>query len=61
MMKSFISNLQKKHPQKRLKDPVCGMEITDDISFVHNGETHFFCSNYCRQQFEKEPDRYVGK
>lgn len=44
------------------KDPVCGMRMTDGITCVYKNQSYFFCSDHCREQFEKEPERYiVGK
>ena len=35
------------------KDPVCGMTV-DEATALHaerNGETFYFCSDHCRQEF----------
>jgi len=45
------------------KDPVCGMEIEKDIakgSVEHMGKTFFFCSEECKNKFEKEPMKYMN-
>ncbi len=48
---------------KAVKDHVCGMTISPsqarDFS-VYHGTTYHFCSRACREQFEREPERYVG-
>jgi len=43
-------------------DPVCGMTVNPDSaagSFVHDGETYYFCSNHCLQKFIKDPERFT--
>lgn len=43
-------------------DPVCGMRIsraTAGAQTDYRGHPYFFCTNECRQRFEKEPLRYV--
>lgn len=43
-------------------DPVCGMELTsgDAVATVqHGGKTYYFCSDECRERFEKQPTVYT--
>ena len=61
MFRIFFRKFKKDLPRKRLKDPVCGMEATNDIIFEYKGRTYFFCSDHCRSQFEKEPERFIAK
>jgi YHS domain-containing protein len=38
-------------------DPVCGMQVEKDLAparTTFDGATVFFCSDHCRQRFEKE-------
>ncbi len=49
------------------KDPVCGMDVSINKA-EKSGEkskyrdvTYFFCSGECKQQFDKNPDRYMKK
>ncbi len=45
-------------------DPVCGMQVDPDEAAgtsEHNGETVYFCSLGCKQQFDATPERYVGQ
>ncbi len=45
-----------------LKDPVCGMEITYENAQArseYNGQTYYFCSLGCKEDFDREPERYV--
>jgi Cu+-exporting ATPase len=51
-------------PQERTaltRDPVCGMTVepTTASHMEHNGSTYYFCSDGCRAEFEKRPDRYA--
>lgn len=42
------------------KDPVCGMIVLpgNALTAVWNGETVYFCSDYCRDKFQQNPVRY---
>lgn len=51
----------KNFPKKSLKDPVCGMFSTDEITLEYQGNMYAFCSDHCRQQFQKEPEIYIEK
>ena len=48
---------------KRFRDPVCGMELpagrARDFA-VHKDVTYQFCSTACKEQFEREPERYLA-
>jgi P-type Cu+ transporter len=44
-------------------DPVCGMALEPQsavASRLHQGETHYFCSERCVQQFDAAPEAYTG-
>lgn len=44
------------------RDPVCGMSLTTlvpELSIQHRGQTHAFCSAYCRDRFLASPQRYL--
>ncbi len=46
------------------KDPVCGMEVDKNKAQEkanYQGKTYWFCSKQCRQEFEKNPQRYATK
>ena len=46
------------------KDFVCGMEIDKTKSAGHydyKGKTYHFCSESCRDEFSKDPDRFLRK
>src|SRR4030042_4193462 len=45
-----------------IQDPVCGMESEPQSAFSkreHTGQTFYFCSQSCVDQFDKDPHRYV--
>jgi P-type Cu+ transporter len=45
-----------------VRDPVCGMEIEPQSTFAHRehmGQTFYFCSRSCADQFDKDPHHYV--
>ncbi|NIO39109.1 MAG: HAD-IC family P-type ATPase, partial [Burkholderiales bacterium] len=39
-------------------DPICGMQVDEqtDLTFTRGGQTFYFCSNHCRQQFVAKAD-----
>jgi Cu+-exporting ATPase len=44
------------------KDFVCGMEIDQQKSagsFDYKGRTYHFCSESCRDQFSKNPEKFL--
>ncbi len=45
-----------------LKDPVCGMEVTYENAQArseYDGQTYYFCSLDCKEQFDRNPEQYV--
>jgi len=50
-----------------VKDPVCGSDVAvrkaekTGRTSVYQGKTYYFSSLECKQQFDKNPDRYVEK
>jgi YHS domain-containing protein len=47
-----------------MRDPVCDMEVDIDRSGAvqkseYKGQTYSFCSSMCKEQFDKEPERYL--
>ena len=44
------------------KDFVCGMEMDEKESgsrFDYKGKTYFFCSDECRDEFKKSPEKFL--
>ncbi len=46
-----------------VKDPVCKMDVdpAKAVKAERDGKTYYFCSEYCKEQFEKDPAKYTGK
>ncbi|PUE58559.1 copper-translocating P-type ATPase [Limnohabitans curvus] len=46
-----------------LKDPVCGMTVTEDSKHhsAHMGGTFYFCSTKCKTKFDANPMQYMGE
>jgi Cu+-exporting ATPase len=43
-------------------DPVCGMEVQKEDSAgssTYEGKTYYFCSLHCKEEFDKDPERYL--
>lgn len=48
--------------QPKDKDPVCEMIVdtgTANFMSTYQGKTYYFCSDLCRQLFNREPFKYV--
>ena len=45
-----------------LKDPVCGMTVTEQSPYVHvhEGKPVYFCSAGCKSKFVADPAKYLG-
>src|SRR5574338_531493 len=46
-----------------VRDPVCGMEINPESASSkreHMGQTFYFCSKSCANQFDKDPHGYAS-
>ena len=44
-----------------LKDPVCGMAVSDASShFSYHEKDYFFCSAGCRSRFAANPEKYLN-
>ena len=48
-------------PATGLKDPVCGMDVTEQShhSAEHEGRLYYFCSAKCRTKFVDDPGKYA--
>lgn len=47
----------------KITDPVCGMTIDMEsaaASVVFQGKTYHFCSDGCRDTFERNPEQYAA-
>jgi len=46
----------------KLKDPVCGMEVTPEKaagSVAYHGQTYYFCGKGCLAKFQADPEKYL--
>ena len=60
--KKTEKKLGQKPSQKKIKDPVCGMEVDPKSAAgnaTYKGKTYYFCSVEDKEQFEKSPEKYV--
>jgi Cu+-exporting ATPase len=49
---------------EKLVDPVCGMTVTKEGaagSTTYQGRTYYFCSKACKDNFTKEPQKYLAQ
>lgn len=49
--------------QRSVRDPVCGMTIPRgrvQATSVHESTTYSFCSRVCKEQFDRDPAKYVS-
>ena len=45
-----------------MKDPVCGMEVSEKNDFVeYEGRKFHFCCASCRWAFENDPKQFVSE
>ena len=45
-------------------DPVCGSKVDEDRAegkTTYAGQTYYFCSKECQENFELEPGFYIGQ
>ena len=44
-----------------MKDPVCGMSVTEEskFRFEHEGQIYHFCSEICLYKFKADPEKYL--
>jgi Cu+-exporting ATPase len=45
-------------------DPVCGMVVKDETAnatYDFNGKTYYFCSIECKEEFRKDPEKYLNE
>ncbi len=50
--------------KKMTRDPVCGMDVDENkaqLRSEHTGKTYYFCSQSCKEVFEKNPRRFVDE
>jgi YHS domain-containing protein len=50
--------------EEKLIDPVCGMTVTKETAagnYTYNGKTYYFCSKACKDNFTKDPQKYLAQ
>ncbi|MBN2465558.1 YHS domain-containing protein [candidate division WOR-3 bacterium] len=50
--------------QEKLVDPVCGMTVTKQGaagSSVYQGKIYYFCSTACKDNFVRDPQKYLAQ
>jgi Cu+-exporting ATPase len=59
----LVSNPQEIKELLMAIDPVCGMEVDErsaEDKSTYQGQTYYFCSSDCREEFDSSPDEYIG-
>jgi YHS domain-containing protein len=43
-------------------DPVCKMKVDKSVidKSAYKGKTYYFCSPYCKNEFDQNPEKYIG-
>jgi Cu+-exporting ATPase len=50
--------------ENMVTDPVCNMTIGEKDAVgtsMYKGETYYFCSGVCKEEFDKNPDAFIGE
>ncbi|MDX2002402.1 MAG: YHS domain-containing protein [Chitinophagales bacterium] len=45
-------------------DPICDMDVTQSKitdTAQYNGGIYAFCSDHCKEEFKKDPEKYLSK
>ena len=46
------------------KDPVCNMTVDEQKAAAtssYKGMTYYFCAKICKEKFDKDPEKFIGK
>ncbi len=57
----MVDDIHSRRTAKQAQDPVCKMiiDVEDAAAKIDHGEhTHYFCSEQCKLEFEKNPKKY---
>jgi len=46
----------------KVVDVVCKMKVEKSVidTSVYKGKTYYFCSPYCKQEFDNNPEKYIN-
>lgn len=49
-------------PSSKVVDVVCKMKVEKTVidTSVYKGKTYYFCSPYCKTEFDKNPEKYIN-
>jgi YHS domain-containing protein len=48
--------------EQQARDMVCGKQVADARNTsVYKNKEYSFCSNTCKKEFEKNPEKYIYK
>jgi Cu+-exporting ATPase len=62
--KSFSIYFAKENEAMEVIDPVCNMTIEKEeavATSTYEGTTYYFCSQPCKEDFDKTPEKFIGK
>jgi Cu+-exporting ATPase len=55
------ASLDQRGEDAMARDPVCGMQVDEHTAqqSEYEGHTYYFCSATCKQEFDRNPQRYA--
>ena len=66
-----VHKMHKMSPSNDLKgvkvineeDPICHMKTAEFLkdTAIYKGETYGFCSDFCKKEFKKDPEKYADQ
>ena len=61
-----LKDYSRGEPEKPVSvDIVCGMNVDENAApgghSRYAGQTYYFCSDFCRKNFEQDPGKYIGQ
>ncbi len=59
-----VTALTKKEQTSKVTDPACGMTVdkrTAAATYEYEGKTYYFCSTACKDDFVKDPHKYLAQ
>ncbi|ALR31799.1 ATPase P [Chryseobacterium sp. IHB B 17019] len=61
--KKSVSSTSDKVRFANAEDPICHMKTEADMkdTAIYKNKTYGFCSTYCKDEFKKNPEKYVQK
>jgi YHS domain-containing protein len=61
---TVAKGLKKMSESTQAVDPVCGMTVSKSAAaatYVYQGQTYYFCSKACHDNFVKDPGKYLAR